>query len=84
MLEQTDEDRRTPHGVRELKQLGGRNYLRAKWCRTPHGVRELKLSAVVAKISVEQSRTPHGVRELKLLKGVVSLQQLVSHPARGA
>ena len=54
---------RTPHGVRELKPVGGIGKV-VRLCRTPHGVRELKPEMRLAE-RLQSRRTPHGVRELK-------------------
>ena len=51
--------------------------------RTPHGVRELKRRLLQWQAS-NKGRTPHGVRELKLVVLFVAVEELESHPARGA
>ena len=56
--------RRTPPGVRELKQIE-EAWQKSRVCRTPPGVRELKPVLYEPYLAERCSRTPPGVRELK-------------------
>ena len=74
--------RRTPPGVRELKQTQATPSLSLSR-RTPPGVRELKLNSEHS-ADTTSSRTPPGVRELKLNFSKRHLSHETSHPSRGA
>ena len=68
----TDNQRRTPPGVRELKPLPALSLSIRLRCRTPPGVRELKLMFPIL-WAHNVCRTPPGVRELKRLMNISTL-----------
>ena len=74
-------ERRTPHGVRELKCRRTAICTRLSG-RTPHGVRELK-SFVRNTDSAGNGRTPHGVRELKLSPNLPTTSRTSVAPRMG-
>ena len=75
---------RTPHGVRELKQVRRLASALPLLRRTPHGVRELKRLIGIWLLPLVVGRTPHGVRELKREEVSLLGAKVASHPSRGA
>ena len=69
----SDNNRRTPRGVRGLKLVVALLILSC-YSRTPRGVRGLKLLGGFTKGLVCGSRTPRGVRGLKFQRNQCQLQ----------